>query len=63
MKPKPFICPECGVEIQMELITRAAAEYWGQRGGAAGKGSPARVQAARKAASVRWNRPTTKRPA
>ena len=59
MKSKsPVVCPKCGAEIPMELITHAAAQSWGGRGGSAGKGSPAKARAARQAALARWHPPS-----
>jgi hypothetical protein len=56
MKSKATIrCPKCGAEIPANLITHAAAQAWGKRGGAAGKGSPARRNAAICAAHARWH--------
>lgn len=52
-------CPKCDAEIPVKLIAHAAAQAWGRRGGAAGKGSPARRRAAIKAARCRWAIPKT----
>ena len=54
-------CPKCGAALSPEFIATAAALAWGRRGGAAGKGSPARRAAAIGAAHARWHGDQKKR--
>jgi hypothetical protein len=49
-------CPRCGYGITGPELAHVVAREWGRRGGAAGKGSPARRAAAILGAKARWAR-------